>query len=68
LDGLSKEEIEILQKNGFMDKKAIFLVPDEFWFKGLVLPSYWLKCLLAFEGLLNISEQNKEKEEVEKNE
>jgi hypothetical protein len=51
-----------------MDKKAIFLVPDEFWFKGLVLPSYWLKCLLAFEGLLNISEQNKEKEEVEKNE
>src|SRR5208283_2271514 len=50
-DGLSIKEIEILQKNGFMDKDNIFMVPDEFWFKGLVLPSYWLKCLLAFEGL-----------------
>jgi hypothetical protein len=53
--GLEKEEIALLQAKGLMDKDETFLIPDEFWFRGLVTPSFWLKCLLAFHDLLDFT-------------
>jgi hypothetical protein len=53
--GLDKEEITLLQNRGLMDKDETFLIPDEFWFRGLVTPSFWLKCLLAFHGLMDFN-------------
>lgn len=53
--GLNREEIALLQKRGMMDKDETFMIPDEFWYKGMVTPSFWLKCLLAFYDLLDFS-------------
>jgi hypothetical protein len=53
--GLEKNEIALLQERGLMDKNETFLIPNEFWYKGLVTPSFWLKCLMAFHNLLDFT-------------
>lgn len=64
-EGLPKKEMDILKKTGFIDPKDnTFLVPEEFWFNSIVLPAYWLKCLMAYHGMLSIKENTKEPSET----
>ena len=58
--GLNKEEITLLQRKGLMDKDETFMIPDEFWFRGMVTPSFWLKCLMAFHDLLDFTSLNED--------
>lgn len=60
-EGLPEEEKDILKETGFMDEKDdTFLVPNEFWFNSIVLPSFWLKCLMAYHGMLSIKEHTED--------
>jgi hypothetical protein len=54
--GLTDEEKKILIERGLMDKTDERLMPpEEFIFRGTVTPAFWLKCLLALDGLIDFS-------------
>lgn len=61
-ESLSDEERAALKQTGFMDKDDSFLVPNEFWFRGIIMPSYWLKCLMGVQGMLTFSQFGGDKE------
>lgn len=54
--GLSVHERAVLRVKGMMDDDETFSIPEEFFFRGLVLPSFWMKCLMALYGMIDFSE------------
>lgn len=66
-EGLPEQDKAILIETGFFDPKdESFLVPNEFWYNSIVLPSFWLKCLMAYHGMLSIKEHTEEPPEKAK--
>jgi hypothetical protein len=61
-EGLNEEEIKMFKSKGLMDEENSFLVPNEYWFKGLIMPSFWMKCLMASEDLIDFTEKEEEEE------
>lgn len=57
--GLTDEEKKILIERGLMDGTDERLTPpEEFVFRGTITPAFWLKCLLALDGLIDFSGKN----------
>jgi hypothetical protein len=63
--GLSEKEIAVFIKMGIMDNEKDLLVPDQFFFRGLVLPSFWMKCLLAYHGMMDFSNKSENNEKTQ---
>ena len=54
--GLTLEEKKILIERGVMDKADERLIPGpEFIFRGIITPSFWFKCLLVLDELMDFS-------------
>lgn len=59
MTGLTEEEKAMLIERGLMDGTDKKLTPpEEFVFRGTVTPAFWLKCLLALDGLMDFSGKN----------
>lgn len=57
--GLTEEERKILTARGLMDATDETLaVPSEFIFRSTITPTFWLKCLMALDGLIDFSGKN----------
>ena len=52
MGGLSDKEIAQLKKCNLMDTDGKFMIEKSFYFRGLVIPAYWLKCLMALHGMI----------------
>jgi len=55
--GLTEKEKAKLKKRGIMDADNDLSVPNQFIYRGLVLPSFWLKCLLAYHDMMDFSDK-----------
>jgi hypothetical protein len=53
MSGLTKEEVDKLKEANIVDKNDNrLMIEDAFYFRGTILPSFWLKCLMALRDLL----------------
>ena len=56
--GLTETEKQILIKAKMMDDRDYTLnVPNELMFQGTVTPAFFLKCLMALDGMITFGEQ-----------
>jgi hypothetical protein len=53
--GLTEKEKDRFKEMGIMDAENDLSVPTQFIYRGLVLPAFWMKCLLAYHGMMNFS-------------
>lgn len=53
MKGLTDEEITKLQEANIIDKKDDkLMIEDSYYFRGIILPAFWLKCLMALRGMI----------------
>jgi len=63
--GLSEKEKTKFKEMGIMDSENDLCVPEQFIYKGLVLPSFWMKCLLAYHNMMDFSEKSENNEKTQ---
>ncbi len=63
--GLTEKEKATFKKMGMMDADNDLSVPDLFFYRGLVLPSFWMKCLLAYHGMMDFSEKSENSDKTQ---